>query len=475
LITWPSQFGDLGAFLFSMLALHEASRQRMRSALPALALALLCKEAAVVTAVLLPFMPGVAGDRPGARARWLAGSGGVLVAWAAAYSWVRSHAGLELPHGLERDSALLATPLPARLGWAWSNSLGAIHSLTARPAPGDMLVYAVLALLIAMALGMVARGGAARERLARHRRWILWGLAWFLLAAASLAPIYPLWAPVRSQFASVGWGICAISLLAVARPALAGVLVGLRLLLLLASPGPPRWITPEVIDRGASVDFGRISRIQLLMEESRRCLTRRFPVLAPGAIVGFRDLPLSTEYAFGSGRAVEAWYADTSLTWVSAPQFETDTSRVPVALIDYQPEQRPQVVLLDPAALLWQKRGVESLTRGEWTEAIAEFDRSDAAQRDGQAVVFLGDTAGRRSYCLAQLRRFPEAEREARRALRASARDTGARLVLAITLAARKANRAALGQLDSLLALSPHDEEALALARQLRETESVGP
>lgn len=467
LLTWPSQFGDLGAFLFSMLALHEASRRRMGTALPALALALLCKEAAVITAVLLPFMPGLVSGRRGERARWLAGSGAVLVAWAGAYSWVRAHAGLELPHGLERDAGLLATPLPRRLAWALANSVGAIHSLSARLGRMDGLVLAFLAGLLAAAIVGMARSRRARARFAQDRAWILWGFAWFVLGAASLAPIFPLWAPVRSQFAGIGWGIGAVALLSAAHPLLAACLVGLRLVLLLASPGPARWITPEAVDRGASVDFGRISRIQLLMRESRDRLTQRFKDLPHGAGVGFKDLPLATEYAYGGAHAVQVWYADTTLRWISVPEFEADSSRAPVAFLNYQPEQAPQVVLLAPKALREQAAGVALLGNGAWTDAIAAFDRADAAQFDRDAVVFLGYNAGRRAYCLAQLRRFGEAEREARRALRASARDTGARLVLAVALAARDDRAAALAQLDSLLAQSPQDEEALALARQL--------
>jgi hypothetical protein len=490
LVTWPSQFGDLGALLFSALALHEASRRRLPTALVALALALLCKEVAIVTALLLPFVPGLVGgddrsqpagggaERPqgaaaeraqraggggGERARWLAGCGAVLVTWALAYAWVRAHAGLELPHGLESDPGRVATPLPARLAWAWSNSVRALHSLPARAAPADAVRLGVAlapALLAALAAVFVR---SVRARLAARRGWVLWGCAWFALAAATLAPVHPFWAPVRSQFAGVGWGIATAALLAAAHPLLLAATVVVRLALLLASPGPATWITPEIVDRGSSVDFERISRIQLLMRESRFRLQRRFRTLPHGATVGFRDLPLSTEYAFGEGNAVRAWYADTTLHWASAAH---DSSAL--TWLDYQPEQAPQVVLLDPEALRWQRRGVALLEAGRWAEAIAALERADSAQVERDAVVFLGDGAGRKAQCLAQLRRFPEAEAFARRALAASGRDTGARLALAVALAVRKERAQALAQLDTLRALDPHDEEAAALARALR-------
>src|SRR5262245_4510685 len=64
LVCWPSHFVDLGAYLFLALALHERSRDRPWTAWPALLAALLCKELALVGAVLLPFLPGASGRRP---------------------------------------------------------------------------------------------------------------------------------------------------------------------------------------------------------------------------------------------------------------------------------------------------------------------------------------------------------------------------------------------------------------------------
>jgi hypothetical protein len=62
LIAWPTHFVDVGLLLFSAIALHEASRARSWSALPALLCALLCKEVAVIVALL---MPAVAAARTG--------------------------------------------------------------------------------------------------------------------------------------------------------------------------------------------------------------------------------------------------------------------------------------------------------------------------------------------------------------------------------------------------------------------------
>jgi Flp pilus assembly protein TadD len=93
--------------------------------------------------------------------------------------------------------------------------------------------------------------------------------------------------------------------------------------------------------------------------------------------------------------------------------------------------------------------------------------RADALQKDRGAVIFLGDLAGRRAYCLAQLGRWDEADSEARAALHAAGEDVGARYVVALVQAVRGARNDARATLDTLLAQSPRHEEALSLLRTL--------
>ena len=52
-----------------------------------------------------------------------------------------------------------------------------------------------------------------------------WGLAWFLAASATLAPIYPIWAPNRSGYGSLGLGAALAGLAGAAHPLLLGALV----------------------------------------------------------------------------------------------------------------------------------------------------------------------------------------------------------------------------------------------------------
>jgi hypothetical protein len=457
LVCWPSHFVDLGAYLFLALALHERSRDRPWTAWPALLAALLCKELALVGAVLLPFFPGSRAKRP--RAFWLAGTAALVAVWAVAYAWVRAHAGLELPHGLERDAALLATPLPARLFWALWNSLKATFSLSLTPSALDGLAFAGMA-----AIAVIA---ALRARTAKPRAFVLWGLAWCVLSWAALASIYPIWAPNRSQLGSVGLGIALVALLDAVHPLLPLALVALRVALFAAGPATPVGIPPEADARGAFMDYPRIARLENLMERARTRLREEVPRPAPGTMFGWQNLPLSTEYAFGGAHAVQAWYRDPTLRWVSYKEFRANPALPVRTVLAYQPPPHEAVVLLDHAALRAQLEGVAALEAGRWADAITLFTRADSLERDRKAAVFFGDNAGRRSYAWAQQRQWDRAKAEALTALAAAREDVGARLVLATVLTVENKRSQALAELDTLLARAPHDEEALALKAML--------
>ena len=72
IIGFPSDFVDVGLWLFVALAAHETAKRRLPTALLALLCALLCKEVAVIAAVLLPLMPGIGPPDHRTRLRWLA-------------------------------------------------------------------------------------------------------------------------------------------------------------------------------------------------------------------------------------------------------------------------------------------------------------------------------------------------------------------------------------------------------------------
>ena len=194
-ISWPSHFVEIGLWLFTALALHEAAARRPWTTLGALLAALLCKEVAVVPAGLIPWLPGIGPRDRRERLRWSAATGALALAWAAAYWVIRKRAGLRLPHDLEGVAAAGGTPFLSRIGWAAGNSLRALFSLPAASSvwAGPLAVAVALLAAIALALTLARR----RHIRAGAPALALWGLAWFFGASATMAPIFPLWAPKK--------------------------------------------------------------------------------------------------------------------------------------------------------------------------------------------------------------------------------------------------------------------------------------
>jgi tetratricopeptide (TPR) repeat protein len=463
LVSWPSQFVDVGLFLFSALALHEAARRRLPTSLAALLAALLCKELAVVTAAFLPLLPLPVLHRRRVRLRWALAAGLVVAAWAAAYLWVRHTAGLSLPHHLETDPALLATPLAARFAWALRGSARAIMSLDLVAGPRDTwAAVAVLAVLV-LAAGFAFGSRAARARLRRTAPWSLWGLGWFLAASAVLGTIFPIWQPNRSQFGSVGLGIAAVALLSAARPWLVAALLAARLALLALAPGPARTVSTEPPATGAFMDFPHLSRLQRLMREVRLALRGRYPALPGGSRVVQHNLPHAAEYAFGGDRALRVWYRDPTLRWVRFDAFRADPGMEAAAIVEFQPGRAREIALVEPAAMRAQLDGYRRLSSGDWNGAVTALDRAEALQRDTLAVVFRAYAASRRALCLGQLGQLERAEEQARAALALDPADPNNRFILATVLAQARRDQAALAELDSVLVTTPDDRDAQAL------------
>lgn len=466
LIAWPTQFVDLGLFFFSALALHERAAGRRPSALLALLAALLCKEVALVTGFLMALWPGDSNRR--ARAGWLIGSGAVMVAWALTLVWVRASAGLTLPHGLENDPRLLAVPLTERLWWAAWNSLRGVVSLALRPERRDALAAFGVAAIAALVLLAFARRPEARGRLKPALPWALWGIVWFALASATLATIFPLWQPNRSQFGSVGLGIAVVALLGAAGPLLVAALAALRVALLLLAPGPVATIENDPPERGAFMDFERLSRLQRLMREIRTALHARYPSLPAGSSIAQNNLPRAAEYALGGSHALQVWYRDTTLRWVRFADFERRVGPEPVALVSFEPEQRVQISLVEPAAARALGEAVALSGALRFPEALTWAARAESALSDTNARVVRSSAAAVRASAFAGTGRIAEAEAEAARSIRLYRRNFDASLLLgAIRLSqGRRPEAAAL--FDVALAARPGDSLATALRNRVR-------
>lgn len=175
LLAIPTYAEDLGALLFAALAVHEAARGRLLTALSAMLGSLLSKEIGVTTAILLPWVPAALARGRDVRGRlaWSAAAVGMLVIWGSVYlAACRAH-GMKLPHDLE--SATLATPWLMRYAWSCWNGARAMFSLAPAPGAWDGFILIPLAALALTVGARFAADSEARARFAAARPWIAWG------------------------------------------------------------------------------------------------------------------------------------------------------------------------------------------------------------------------------------------------------------------------------------------------------------
>ena len=475
MVTWPCHMVELSFLFFSVLALHEAAFRRLPSAMLALLAALLSKEVAVVTALLVPWMPGPRSETPAARQsparrerlRWTGWSAGVTLAWGIAYLAVRRAHDLHLPHELETAPGTVGTPWLTRYVWALVNCVRADFSLPMGRAPWELALWAGLSGIVGVAVWRYARSPDARARLRASAPVIALGSLWFAAAAAPLTVVYPFWMPHRSLFGALGLALALVATLGAARPVLIAGLVALRLVTFALSPGAPATITELPPASGAFLDFEKVARLQRLMVETRRVLLERHPTLPHGARVGLFHPPPMTEYAYGGSLALQAWYRDSSLRWLRYDEFKRHPDAELDAIVMYEAERTPQVMLVEPPAMRRYLSAAEALRREDWSAALADLAAADSLQRDTTARVFTSRVAGRRALCRLSMDRPLEAERDARRSLALWRECSDARYALASILAFYGREAEARAELDTLLRLYPSDRSGRALRDSL--------
>jgi hypothetical protein len=470
LLSWPSHFVDLGLWLFTAIALFEASRGRLWTCLVALLAALGCKELAVIAVLLVPWMPGT--DARGGRRRWVIATGALAALWGAAYLAIRHRAHLELPHGVEHSAEIQAVPIVQRVQWAFLNSLRALFSLPLKPAPHEIELMVALTALTAVTVFVLILRRDALARLMPSRdgwqrsagAWVAWGLAWFVLSSAALVAIYPMWQPNRSAFGALGLGAALAVLLAAAHPFLLAALFAIRLGMFVLSPGPPATVTAKAPDTGAFMDFDHLVRLQRLMEAARLRLHQDYPTLPHGARVVQLNMPRMAEYAFGRSYALEAWYRDSTVQWMRYDAFQRDTSAHPITVVQYAPDHVPMMALVDPRAMRLVDQAIVPISRHDWSGTLAMLNEADSLQKDRGAGNFFAILRGRQAMALAGLDRLKESEAAARSALAEWPGSPNARYWLGFSLAGQKRFAEAEDVLDSALVLAPND----TLVRDLR-------
>ena len=456
-----------GLLLFPAGA-HEAAAGRLWTSLLGQLAALLCKESAVATALLVPWLVPPTGGRIGGRLRWIAGVAGVVAAWALVYVAVQSRTGLLLPRAMAANLGAAGTNWPQRYAWAATGSARAIFSLPATRTPWDGIFVTAVVVIAIAAVVCFARDPAARGRFASIAPLAGLGSLWTAIATAPLATVFPVWSPQRVAFNSLGLGTALSATLGAAHTALLGSLVALRLGLFAMSPGPPARVSMAPPETGAFVDFAQLVRLQRLLAETRGRLEARFPHLTRGAGVVQHNLPRVTYYAFGGDQALQVWYRDSTLRWVPFDTFRREPALPVVTVVEWQPVGPSQVALVAPDAMRALIRASDRIAGGEWAASLVELDRADSLQDDPDARVFIGTVASKRALGLVAVGRPAEAERAALAGLAAWPANPDSRYALAQLRMAGGRLGEAESELDSLLALYPDDGGAVALRQQVR-------
>jgi tetratricopeptide (TPR) repeat protein len=472
LIGWPSHFQDVGALFFAALAVHEASYGRLRTLLPAALASLLCKEVGVLTLFLLPWWPG-SGQPRAWRWRATAALAVTVAAWGALYAWVIARAGVTFAHEYgPQAQAATASPLPERVAWALTRSVRALFSLPEQPGPMDLPVALTLGALLLAALVVFATRREARERFARSRAWLAWGLGWFLAAALPLAEVHPSWSAQRVVYASAGAGVALTALLAPAGAMLLVPLVALRLATFAMSPGATSAVSAAPPEAGHEFEFRHFARLQWITRHTRELLHEHLPRPAAGTVVGLYQVPLLSRHTLAGDASLRTWYRDRSLSWVTFEQYRSSPRDV-AGWVAFQPGAAREFVWLDGAAMAAMVQGSDLIRAEHWPEALARFERAEALQPDRSAVFFLGAVAAKQAVCLSALGESDRAESRARTALEWWPDNPDSRYTLAERrLATRRYAEAETLLIEQLLRY-PNDAGAATLLERTR-AEALG-
>jgi tetratricopeptide (TPR) repeat protein len=295
-----------------------------------------------------------------------------------------------------------------------------------------------------------------------------------VFATGTLLTVYPVWSPERVAFSSIGLGVAATSLLVAAHPLLPWALVTLRVVLFCLAPGAPAHVTRAAPERGAFVDFERLSRLQRLMVEARTTLRREFPELPAHAGVAMLHPPFQADYAAGD-RALQVWYADSTLRWVRWESMAAAEARGLAGAMEFQEDTRPQFRRIEPEALRLLFEAGPLQHDEKWAASLDTLRRADALQRDREAHHFLGRVEGLESWCLGGLGRIAEAESTARQSLVIAPENADGHLTLAAIHNGRGEWAQALAHLDTLQTWYPNYQAAVMMRQGVLERMRSAP
>lgn len=448
------------AIVGSALAVHEASRGRIATAVGASLAALLSHGAALPVLAALPAIAWHRERRGAAVARW------GLAAAAVAGLWVGGHL-----LGRERGTLLAAGGSldPAQMvGFGRALALSAAALLNLEDLP---VAYARLC---ASGVALVFAAGAVilwRDRSAGRRRAVPWAAAagaagWSLLGTVPLALVSD-WNGWRTPLTGLWLGIAAFGILWRARPWLAGAFLVLRLAALLAAAPAPAGSSGTLPETVSRFGFARLVRLQQYVEALHTTLAQDPP--GPGGIVYLSHAPENFAFATAGDRALQVWFRDPRMELSYITRYEPRTGPRPRRFVRFDPARGGFVVLPD-ALVDAIVEGEEALARGEAAAARQALARALLIARPG--VHDMVRVELETNFGLAAYRSGDTAT--ARRAWQAALRIDPAHRGAALNLAAWSANRGefrdARRLTEAVLARSPGDPLALYYLARLERS-----
>jgi hypothetical protein len=463
LLTVPVHIVDLGLIVCSALAWRAAAAGRLALSLAALAGALLCKETAIVTAMVLPWLAPA-----GRRRAWFTGGAGLAAVWAVTYALVRTRLALELPHELEAGLGASRLLDPVRFTWAVSGTWRAWASLPLAPSPADGLVLGALLAVTGLAATVFVTSPAARARFTAVRGLVWPALSWGALATATLVTVHPVWSPERVVFTAVGLSPAWFVTLACARAGFAAAGLAVQLGMFALAPAPPARVTRAAPESGAFVDFERLSRLQRLMREARTAIRREYPMLRTGARVAMLHPPLMADYAAGD-RALQVWYRDSTLRWVKWNEMAEDEARSLDAALEFQEHADPPFRRVEPVALQTMFAARDLVRAERFADGAEVLRLADMQLTDPLAHHVRGRIWGLRAWCLASMGRVREGDTLARASLAIAPENADGHLTIAAMHNGRREWRRSLAHLDTLETWYPGYPVAVEMRRAIHE------
>jgi tetratricopeptide (TPR) repeat protein len=184
--------------------------------------------------------------------------------------------------------------------------------------------------------------------------------------------------------------------------------------------------------------------------------------------VGYHGLPRLTTYAFGGDRALQVWYRDTTLRWVSFNELVARREMDVATIVEFQAHGPRPIVLLEVEAVRRLVRADELYKAGRHREALVELGEAERLEPDLGAWLFRSMVAGRRALCLAALGVHDQSESEAQRCLGLHRDNADGHLVLALLWGDLGRFAEAEAQVDTVLRIEPTNLGAARLREVLR-------